>query len=296
MPWMRDGLMRIAVTGGAGFLGSHVSDALVLAGHEVVVMDLPASAHVPHDRSFVAVDIAGPQGLAAGLAGCEAVFHCAAVADLAQARLDPRRALEVNVLGTLNVLEAASNAGARRFMHASSVYALSGSGSVYRTSKQASERLVQDLSESLGLDSTVLRFGSLYGPRSDEHNAIRRMVQQAIRERRIDFWGDGSEVREYIHVRDAAALAVSALDPQYVGQALHITGQERITTLQVMETIKEMLGGAVEITLRDEPFEGRYRFTPYSLDTAQGMRLTSTTYVDLGLGLLESLREAQEQQ
>jgi UDP-glucose 4-epimerase len=286
--------MRIGVTGGAGFLGSHVSDALVLAGHDTVVLDLPGSV-VPNDRTFVAIDVTRQEGLAEALAGCEAVFHCAAVADLGQARQDPRRALEVNVMGTLNILEAAASAGARRFMHASSVYALSGSGSVYRTSKQASERLVQDLSNGLDLSSTILRFGSLYGPRSDEHNAIRRMVHQAIRENRIDFWGDGSEVREYIHVRDAAALAIVALDSQYVDQALHITGQERITTLQLMETIKEMLGGTVEITLRDEPFEGRYRLTPYSLETVQGMRMTSTTYVDLGLGLLESLREAQEQ-
>lgn len=286
--------MRVGITGGAGFLGSHVSDALLLAGHDPVVMDLPG-AFVPDDRMFVEVDVTRQEGLVEALTGCDAVFHCAAVADLGEARQDPRRALEVNVMGTLNVLEAAASSGARRFMHASSVYALSSSGSIYRTSKQASERLVQDLSVQLGLESTILRFGSLYGPRSDAHNAIRRMVHQAIRENRIDFWGDGSEVREYIHVRDAASLAVVALDAQYVDQALHITGQERITTLQLMETINEMLGGVVEITLRDEPFEGRYRLTPYSLETVQGMRMVSTTYVDLGLGLLESLREAQEQ-
>lgn len=157
--------------------------------------------------------------------GCDAVYHCAAVADLDHARDDPRLAIDVNVLGTLTVLEAAAAAGVHHVMHASSVYVFSKGGSVYRTTKQAAENLVQDLAPSLDLDATILRFGSLYGPRADENNAILRLVTQAVTERRIDFWGDGSEIREYIHITDAAALAVDALDPRFAGQSLHITGQ-----------------------------------------------------------------------
>jgi len=286
--------MRVLVTGGSGFLGSHISDELVRRGHEVVVLDRHGSGR--DDRESVAGDVRDSAAVLSALQGCDAVYHCAAVADLDHARNDPRLAIDVNVLGTLTVLEAAATAGVRRVMHASSVYVFSKGGSVYRTTKQAAENLVQDLAPSLDLDATILRFGSLYGPRADENNAILRLVTQAVTERRIDFWGDGSEIREYIHITDAAALAVDALDPRFAGQSLHITGRERLSTRELVEMIDEMLGGGLIISLRDEPFEGRYRLTPYSFESSAGRRLTSDTYVDLGLGLLEAIRAVSEQQ
>ena len=168
-------------------------------------------------------------------------------------------------------------------------------GSVYRTTKQAAENLVQDLAAQWEIEATILRFGSLYGPRADAHNAILRLVQQAVRERRIDFWGDGSEIREYVHITDAAVLAADALDSRFAGQSLHITGRERITTRELVDMISEMLGGDIVVTMRDEPFEGRYRLTPYSFESNTGRRMTSDTYVDLGLGLLEAIRSVSEQ-
>ena len=286
--------MRVLVTGGSGFLGSHIADELVRRGYAVRVLDRHPAAQA--DRESVAADVRDPAAVLAAMDGCAAVYHCAAVADLDHARNDPRLAIDINVLGTLTVLEAAAAAGVSRVMHASSVYVFSKGGSVYRTTKQAAENLVQDLSASLGVESTILRFGSLYGPRADEHNAILRMVTQAVTERRIDFWGDGSEIREYIHITDAAALAVDALDLRFAGQSLHITGRERLSTRELVEMIDEMLGGGLEISLRDQPFEGRYRLTPYSFESSAGRRLTSDTYVDLGLGLLEAIRTVSAEQ
>ncbi len=286
--------MRVAVTGGGGFLGGHVSDELVRRGHDVLVIDTAQVA--VHDRVAETIDIRDVEAVREAIDGYEAVFHCAAIADLDQARKEPRSAIEVNVLGTLNVLEAAAQAGVSRFMHASSVYVFSKGGSVYRTTKRAAENLVQDLSVSLGLSATVLRFGSLYGPRADAQNAISRLVSQAVVEGRIDFWGDGSEIREYVHIRDAASLAVDALDQRFGGQALHIAGRERVTTLELLEMINEILGGEIEISMRDEPFDGRYRLTPYSSDTNLGIRLVSETYVDLGLGLLEAIQDATQRE
>ncbi len=284
--------MRVLVTGGAGFLGSHICDELIRRGHEVVVFDL----HDPNagDREIVIANICDSAAVQMAMDGCDAVFHCAAIADLDRARELPRQAIDVNVLGTLSVLEAAAVTGTRRLMYASSVYVLSRAGSIYRTTKQAAENLIQDLAGAMEIDATILRFGSLYGPRADDRNAILRLVTQAVSERRIDFWGDGTEIREYVHIRDAASLAVDALDESFAGQVLHITGRERIATLELLEMINEILGGQIDINLRDDPFEGRYRLTPYSFDISQGRRLVSDTYVDLGLGLLESIQEATE--
>ena len=285
--------VKALVTGGSGFLGSHIADELVRQGREVVVLDLQAPSSL--DRSFVLADIRDKQAVVDAMIGCDEVFHCAAIADIDKARDIPRLALEVNVLGTLTALEAAGSTGVKRFMLASSVYVFSNGGSMYRTTKQAAERLVEDLSHQLGLRSTILRFGSLYGPRAAPRNAILRLVTQAVNDRRIDFWGDGTEIREYVHITDAAALAVTALDLKYAEDAVHITGRERISTLELVYMIDEMLGGDIEINLCDEPFEGRYRLTPYSFMANKGRRLVGDTYVDLGLGLLEAIVASSEQ-
>lgn len=284
--------MRVLVTGGSGFLGSHIAEELVRRGHDVVSLDDrdPPTA----DYAAVIGDIRDREVVDRAMAGCEAVYHCAAIADLDQARSEPRRATEVNVLGTLAVLEAAASLGVNRFMHASSVYVYARGGSVYRTTKRAAEGLVGDLSGAWGLQSTILRFGSLYGPRADANNAISRLIHQAVSQKRIDFWGNGSEVREYVHILDAASLAVDALDETYAGQALHVTGHERMTTREVIEMITEMIGEEIEVNFNDEPFEGRFRLSPYALDGNSGRRMMGRTYVDLGLGLLELMRDATE--
>ncbi len=284
--------MRVLVTGGSGFLGSHIAEHLLLRGHDVVSLDERPLPDVEY--ATVVGDVRDLEALQDAMSGCSAIYHCAAIADLDDARKEPRRATEINVLGTLGVLEAAASHGVRRIIHASSVYVYARGGSIYRTTKRAAEGLVDDLSAAWGLKSTILRFGSLYGPRTDANNAISRLIHQAISQRRIDFWGNGSEVREYLHILDAASLAVDALDQTYVGQALHVTGHERMTTREVIEMITEIIGEDIEVNFNDEPFEGRYRLSPYALEGNSGRRMMGKTYVDLGLGLLDLMRDATE--
>lgn len=286
--------MRVLVTGGGGFLGSHICDVFSERGWNVRVLDRRPSRWLRNDQQMVVADVGDREALAHALIDCDAVYHCAAVADLEEARIDPIRAVETNVTGTVSVLLAAADAGVARFIHASTVYVLSRSGSVYKTTKAASEQLVRDLGGRFAVAPTILRFGSLYGPRAEESNAVQRMVQQAVDDGRIDFWGDGSEVREYIHIRDAAALAGDVVLPDYSGETLHITGQARISTREILATINEILGGKLAITLQDRPYEGRYHMTPYAVEPDTGRRINANTHIDLGLGLWEMIKHRSE--
>ncbi len=283
--------MRALVTGGSGFLGSHVADAAVRRGMDVRILDLsPSPWHGPEVEQVVA-DVRDPDAVDAATAGCDVVLHLAGVADLAAASADPDLAEAVNVGGTRNVLAAARSHRVRRVVHASSIYVHARAGGAYRDSKRRAERLVLDARDG-GLPTTVLRFGSLYGPRADPGNAVRRILLQALTEGRIDFWGDGTEVREYVHVLDAAALAIDALDDAHAGAVLHLTGRQRVTTRELLDLVAEMVGGAA-ITLQDRPFDGRYRLTPYALDDEPvelGRTLVGPTSIDLGPGLLHTLQ------
>lgn len=291
--------MRMLVTGGGGFLGSHLADAISAAGHVARILDLAPSPWRRPEQEQLVGDVRDADVVAAAVEGCEVVFHLAAIADLAAAEADPGLARDVNVGGTATVLAAAERAGTSRFVLASSVYALSRGGRAYPDTKRAAETLVRAAGQR-GLATTILRFGSVYGPRADAGNAVRRILTQALAERRIDFWGDGTEVREYVHVQDAARLALEALDPEHVGATLHLTGRDRTTTRELLEMVDEMLGGGVAITYGDRPFEGRYRLTPFALDEGdEDVELASTlvgrTHVDLGIGLLQTLRQLQRE-
>lgn len=284
--------MRVLVTGSNGFLGRHVVREHLGSGHEVIGFDL--TDDLPSVGASVVIgDVRDVDALTDAIDGCDAVYHLAAVADLGTASQEPLRAAEVNVVGTAATLEACHRTGVDRFVLASTVYVHSREGSIYRTTKRAAESLVLDCAELWGLRTTILRFGSLYGPGADPGNAIRRIITMALTHGRIEFWGDGTEVREYIHVADAARLAVRALDERFVGRTLHLMGRDRMTTREMVQMVAEIIGSDVIVDFADGQYRGRYHLTPYSLDSGRmsiGERLTDETYVDLGLGLLETMQ------
>lgn len=283
--------MKILVTGGSGFLGSHIADALTGADHQAVIFDRKPSPWLQPSQTMIVGDVLDAAGVKRAMDGCDAVYHLAAVADIDEAMNHPRAAVEVNILGTLNMLEAARAFGLKRFILASSVYVYSNQGSFYRTTKQACEGLVGDYQERFGLEFTVLRFGSLYGPRADGSNYIHHLLTQALAERRIDHYGTGDEVREYIHVLDAAAMSVDVLAPEFANQFVHLTGRERMTSRDMMNMIREILGGNVEVTFKAADLPGHYLQTPYNYTPKLGRRFARSTYIDLGCGLLDCLQE-----
>ena len=195
------------------------------------------------------------------------------MADIGEAIERPRAAVEVNVMGTVNVIEAARAHGLRRFVFASSIYVYSNQGSFYRTTKQACENLLHDYHERFGLDFTVLRFGSLYGPRADRNNGVFQLLSQALTQRRIDHYGTGEEVREYIHVLDAAAMSVDVLAPEFANQFIHLTGRERMTSRDMLKMISEILGGNIELNFQATSPIGHYVQTPYNYTPEAGAPL-----------------------
>jgi len=278
------------ITGGSGFLGSHVADAISAAGHQAVVFDLRPSPWLRPDQTMVIGSILDPAVVEAAVTGCQAIYHLAALADINEAVHRPRETVEVNIMGTLNLLEAARQQGVERFIFSSSIYVYSNHGSFYRTTKQACEHLIHDYRERFGLNYTVLRFGSLYGVRADASNGVYRLLRQALDERRIDYVGTGDEVREYIHVLDAAGMSVDVLAPEFANQFIHLTGHERMTSRDMLYMIREIMGGNVDIRLKGIGQANHYQQTPYNYTPKLGRRLMRRTYIDLGLGLLDCLQ------
>jgi UDP-glucose 4-epimerase len=280
------------VTGGAGFLGSHLADELAGRGHRVTVFDRKAPAAPGTGVRQVTGDLGDFDLLCRTIAGADFVFHFAALSDLNKARDLPRETVQANVAGTVNVLEAARLAKVKRFVFSSTIYVYSDEGSFYRASKQACEAYIEEYQHRYGLDYTILRFGSLYGPRADESNGLYRLLREAARTGKIRYFGEPDDVREYIHVADAARLSADILDPQYANQHLIITGHHPTRARDLFTMFSEILGRDVKIEYaRSEVRDLHYRITPYRFHPKIGKKLTSNLYVDFGQGILQVLEQ-----
>ncbi|MDH3524670.1 MAG: NAD(P)-dependent oxidoreductase [Acidobacteriota bacterium] len=283
-------MKRALVTGGAGFLGSFIADALTAAGHEVVVFDRRPSPYLRPGQSMVVGDILDAEALTAAAAGATAVYHLAAASDLNTAADEALETARTNLVGTVHALEAARGGGAERFLLASTVYVYSRAGGFYRCSKQACEAYVEEFQRRFGLDYTVLRYGSLYGPRADNSNGVHRLLRQALEQGAIAHPGEPDDAREYIHVEDAAALSVQALAPEFANQHLTLSGSHPMRLRDLFTMFSEILGREVTVDYQP-PGDSHYRLTPYAFSPRVGRKLTATCYVDMGQGLLQVLEE-----
>jgi len=283
------------VFGASGFLGSHVAEALSTDGYRVRLFDLSPSSYQRHDQEMIVGDVMNLEEVTKAAQGAAVVYNFAAIADIDEAHEKPLATAAVNILGNMNVLEAARLAGARRFIFASSVYVYSESGSFYRASKQAAERFIETYHERYGLDYTILRYGSLYGRRTDARNGIYRMLHEAVEKRSITYGGSGEAIREYIHAEDAARMSVQVLAPEFANRHLILTGQERMRIKDVMTMISEIMPWPIELRFDEANAVHHYEVTPYAFQPRIGRKLVLNEHVDLGQGLLDCLREIHKE-
>jgi UDP-glucose 4-epimerase len=226
--------VRILVTGGAGFIGSHVADAYIAAGHDVAILDdfsTGNEANANGQAQQFRVDVRNREAVAAAISAFrpEVVNHHAAQSEVPKSVADPAFDAMVNVVGGLNVLQASVDAGARKFIFISTGGALYGEPdtipagedhpvrplSPYGTSKFAFEQYLGTFQRTYGLEYTVLRYANIYGPRQDfyaeEGRVIAIFASRMIAGRPVTIDGDGEQARDMLHVADVAVANIAAL-------------------------------------------------------------------------------------
>ena len=246
----------VAVTGGSGFIGSNVVDALVNAGRTVRVLDQTR----PHrdDVEWHPVDILDVDSLTPAIEGTEATFHLAAMADVNDIYADPARAVAVNVQGTVNVLEAGRRTEAGRTILASTVwvygatvgdvvdestpFTLDTDRHLYITTKIASEFACRDYLNLYGRPFTVLRYGIPYGPRMRETTVMSAFFRRALAGEALTIDGDGMQSRNFVYVEDLARAHLLALLPQAENEVINVDGPVPVTIRQVAELTADLVG------------------------------------------------------
>ncbi len=284
---------KVIIFGGSGFLGSYVADELTRRKYDVVIVDSNTSKYLQVGQKFISCDIMNYKVVKGIVQGASYIYNFVAISNLDEAIHKPINAMNINVMGNLNILEACREAGGiKRFIYASSAYALSDEGSFYGISKQASEKLTEEYYARYGLKYTVIRYGSLYGERASHNNYIYNLLYDAINLGKLQYKGNGEDLREYIHAADAAKLSVDVLeDNQYENEHIILTGIEKLKRIELLTMINEIMKNKLVIKQITTDNMGHYKITPYSFHPTVAKKLVANPYIDLGQGLLECIQE-----
>ena len=286
---------KVLVVGGSGFLGSHVADELTEKGYEVTIFDQKKSTWINDNQKFIESDLLDREHVIKSLEGFNFVIHFAGIADIGESKEKPLETIETNIIGTANLLEGCRKNKIEKFIFASSVYVFSKYGSFYGKSKQACELLIEEYQNEFNLDYIHVRYGSLYGPRAQEWNGLKKYISEIIKNKQIDFSGNGEEKREYIHVKDAAIMTASLLESDEKNIAVNITGHQVISTLDLFKLIFEVLQLEEKINLSKESnVVSHYKISQYSFQPKESKKLVPKKFIDIGQGVLEIIHEIED--
>ena len=260
---------RALVTGGAGFIGSHLVDLLVDLGHAVRVLDDVSTGrrdNLRDDVELVEGSVADPSAARTAVDGADVVFHLGALGAVARSVEDPLPTDIANVHGTLAVLHAAKDAGARRFVFASSSSVYGGAEqlptpetaplvprSPYAVSKLAGEHYCRVFTELFGFETVALRFFNVYGPRQRPDSiyaaVVPRFVTAMLAGESPVVHGDGEQSRDFTFVRDVCEALVAASDvpaERCAGRAFNVAGGRRHSLIDLLAILAEVIGTSVE--------------------------------------------------
>jgi len=264
--------MKALVTGGSGFIGSHVVDKLIDKGVDVRIYDgvMPTFRK---DIEFYQGSLTDITALGFAMNGVDAVFHLGAVADVKDVYERPHYSEAINVRGTANVLEAARRAKVKRVVYGSTTWVYSDAkeqnvdettplyapSHFYTVTKLTGEYYCQSYSKMYGMEFTILRYGIPYGPRARDGAVIPIFTKKAFTGEPITIAGDGSQFRKFVYVADLAEGNVLALKPIAKNKIYNLDGSEKVTIKQIAEAVKEITGDAKieHIAPRPGDFSGK---------------------------------------
>ena len=283
----------VIVFGGSGFIGQYLVNELILRGYSVTNADIKKELDHDHDYTFIQCDITDRKNISEIITkgAFDIVYNLAGFANLDLAIHHPYETINLNVLGNINILDACVEAKIKRFVFASSAYAMSNKGSFYGISKLASEKIVEEYQKRYNLDFTILRYGSMYSELPFDNNYIYSIVKEAVQTGEIRHNGDGQEIREYIHASDAAKLSVDVIESDdYVNLHIVLTGNEKLRRIELFELIREIMNEDLKILLVDKAVPHHYKYTPYSFYPSVSRKLGANPNIDMGQGILECIR------
>lgn len=253
---------KVLILGGSGFIGSHVCDALTNVGHKVTIYDIKSSKWINKKQKFVKGSLLDKKLLDKFIKNSQIVYNFAGVSDLDVAVKNPISTIKFNILANAEILNICAKHKIIRYVYSSSIYAGSSQGGFYSASKRAAEDYTLEFCNSSGVDFTILRYGTVYGPRSSNSNSVKNIINYSISNKKILYPGYNKSVREYIHVKDAAEASVKILGKKYKNKCIMLTGKKSIKIKNFLSTLKKILRIKRKIEFKNKTRYGHYISKP----------------------------------
>ena len=214
---------NVLITGGSGFIGSYVVDALVKNKYKVTILDLNHPKR--KDVKFIQGSILDKSIIRSALKNINIIFHLAAVSDITKVKEIPLKTIKTNILGTTYLLEGARNANVDRFVFAGSIYSYGTAGNLYTTSKTASELIIKNYKLIYGQKFTILRYATAYGPRNREVDAVSIFVRRALKNLDLIIHGNGQQKRNYVCAEDLGYGSLFALEKKATNKIITLVSK-----------------------------------------------------------------------
>ena len=275
---------KILILGSSGFLGSHLTKALYKR-NEVIQFDTESPPSLHTNSKFIQGSILDKELVLTATKGVDIVYHFAAMTDLDIVNNNPAKAIEINIAGTSNILDACIKEKVERFIFSSSVYVYSQFGGVYKSTKQACELLIEDYDKMHGLNYTILQLGSVYGPGATQTNLISRLIFEALTQNEIQHYGTGEEIRHYLFVKDVVNVAIDLMDVKFNKRKIILMGNERKTISQLMDEIIFQTDLNSQKVFKENDYGLHYKTSPFHTkpNSAIEYKIESPTSIKKGL-------------
>ena len=241
---------NILITGGSGFIGSHVVDVLLKNKYQVTILDLNQPKR--KDVKFIKGSILDKSIIRSALKNINIVFHLAAVSDITKVKGIPLKTIETNILGTTFLLESARNVNIDRFVFAGSIYSYGTAGNLYTTSKTASELIIKNYKLIYGQKFTILRYATAYGPGNRKVDAVSIFVSRALKNLDLIIYGDGQQKRNYIYAEDLGYGSLAALKEKSTNKTITLAAKKNTKIIDLAKMIIKITKSKSKIVFNKE--------------------------------------------
>ena len=286
--------MKILVLGGSGFLGFHLVKFLEKKNHKVTVFDKSKGHFKNENRKIILGNINNYKKLSKAIKGQDVVYNFAAISDIGDSIKKPIETAENNILGNLYILDLCVKYQIKKFIFASTIYVHSNQGSFYRVSKQSSELFIAEYKKRFGLDYSIIRCGSIFGPKSSKRNGLSKIINKAIKNKKIYYSGTKNAVRSFLYVKDAAHASAEILKKKYNGKNLLITGSSKIKITKVLKKISKIMKLNKKPVFGNKKNEGHYDVNPYSYVPLKDKKIKIKNSITLDEGINELIMELKK--
>ena len=281
---------KLLITGGSGFLASHLYKFLIKKNFIIKVLDTKQPNYSIKDSNFFKSSVIDKKTLIKITKNIDIVFHFASIADIAKANKAPLKSINVNLIGTINLLEACIKNKVKKIIFASSIYALSEQGGFYSSTKLSSEIFIKRYSKKYNLEYNILRFGSIFGENANKFNTINQIINNYKKRKKILRNTDGNEIRNYIHAKDAAKICYQIMiNKNNINKTFNIIGSKSYKVKKLLNEVGKKLDKEVVFSKNKIIRSDHYKINPYSLKITKGKMIKPKNAIDIKEWLISNL-------